>query len=633
MVMGTVAYMSPEQAVGRPLDFRSDQFSLGAVIYEMVAGRRPFERPTRPETLTAILREEPEPLSSTALATPAPLRWIVERCLAKDPDERYASTRDLARDLSQTAARLSSMSGPGPTATEAAPRKKSLARVGLVLLGAALGLVAAGVAVRVRGLGRTEAPPRLTRATFSPGLQQQPAFSPDGKFLAYVTDERGSLDIVVEPRGGGAPIRVAATDADEAHPAWSPDGTKIAFCSARDHGGRLGVVLGQGGAHGARGRAGRRPLHRARRSAGRPSSSWRTATTRPGRRTGSASSSSRIAAGSGISGRSPRKGGQPARLTDDTDFDYQPSWSPDGKWIVYALAGIGRRLQPARRPRRGRRARGADARGDVRPPPVLVARRTLDRLLGLRQRHEPLGAAGLGRQGRRPAPPHHARPEARTSMPRSAATGGPSRSRRRGRTATSGRCRCPPGRSARSRPRRRSSSIPSSSPDGKTLLAESDRTGQLALWTLDLSGRFREQVSAIDPSGGHWSPDGRQVTYVLGGTIRPSHARKRRGASTPAFASSGAGALLSRRDDAGVRGAREQPLSSSAIASRRSAASASVPGAAAVGDATWSPDGQALVAHVRRRRRGSCGSSPRTGARRSGSRTASSRTRTPAGPP
>ena len=62
MVMGTVAYMSPEQAVGKPLDFRSDQFSLGAVLYEMAAGRRPFERPTRPETLTAILREEPEPL-------------------------------------------------------------------------------------------------------------------------------------------------------------------------------------------------------------------------------------------------------------------------------------------------------------------------------------------------------------------------------------------------------------------------------------------------------------------------------------------------------------------------------------------------------------------------------------------
>ncbi|HEX5855772.1 MAG TPA: serine/threonine-protein kinase, partial [Thermoanaerobaculia bacterium] len=174
MVMGTVAYMSPEQAIGRPLDFRSDQFSLGAVLYEMAAGRRPFERPTLPETLTAILREEPEPLASAARATPEPLRWIVERCLAKDPDERYASTRDLARDLAQTATHLSSVSAPGRATAEEAPRRRALARTGLVVLGVVLGLLAAGLAFRLRGLGRTEAPPRLTRATFSPGLQAQP---------------------------------------------------------------------------------------------------------------------------------------------------------------------------------------------------------------------------------------------------------------------------------------------------------------------------------------------------------------------------------------------------------------------------------------------------------------------------
>jgi predicted Ser/Thr protein kinase len=290
MVMGTVAYMSPEQAVGKPLDFRSDQFSFGAVLYEMAAGRRPFERPTRPETLTAILREEPEPLASVALATPAPLRWIVERCLAKDPEERYASTRDLARDLAQMATRLSSMSAPGPAAEEAAPRKRALSRTGLVLLGVALGLLAAGVAVRVRGLGRTEAPPRLTRATFSPGLQEQPAFSPDGKLLAYVTDERGNLDIVVQPRGGGAQIPVAATDADEAQPAWSPDGTKIAFCSARDHGGRLNFALGQ-------------------------------------------SNLTELVDGRGGDlFIAPALGGAAVKLVED---GYYPAWSPDGKRIVY----------------------------------------------------------------------------------------------------------------------------------------------------------------------------------------------------------------------------------------------------------------------------------------------------------
>jgi predicted ATPase/serine/threonine protein kinase len=98
-VMGTAPYMSPEQARGRPLDFRSDQFSLGCVLYEMATGKRAFERETAAETMAAIIREEPEPIGAINARIPAPLCWIVERCLAKDPEQRYASTRDLARDL------------------------------------------------------------------------------------------------------------------------------------------------------------------------------------------------------------------------------------------------------------------------------------------------------------------------------------------------------------------------------------------------------------------------------------------------------------------------------------------------------------------------------------------------------
>jgi predicted ATPase len=105
-VVGTVGYMSPEQARGQPLDFRSDQFSLGAVIYEITTGRRAFHRGSPAETLAAIIREEPESIGSLNARAPAPLRWIVERCLAKDPEERYASTRDLARDLAAVRERL-----------------------------------------------------------------------------------------------------------------------------------------------------------------------------------------------------------------------------------------------------------------------------------------------------------------------------------------------------------------------------------------------------------------------------------------------------------------------------------------------------------------------------------------------
>ncbi len=106
-LLGTVDYMSPEQANGLPLDFRSDQFSFGSVLYEMVTGKPSFQRRTHAETLAAILRDDPEPVASLNPQAPAPLCWIIERCLAKNPKQRYASSRDLARDLATIGDRLS----------------------------------------------------------------------------------------------------------------------------------------------------------------------------------------------------------------------------------------------------------------------------------------------------------------------------------------------------------------------------------------------------------------------------------------------------------------------------------------------------------------------------------------------
>ena len=98
-VLGTAGYMSPEQAAGGRADCPSDQFSFGVILYEMLTGRRAFDRTTVAETLSAIIREEPVPIPQVNPAVPPPLRWIVERCLAKDPGERYTVTRDLARDV------------------------------------------------------------------------------------------------------------------------------------------------------------------------------------------------------------------------------------------------------------------------------------------------------------------------------------------------------------------------------------------------------------------------------------------------------------------------------------------------------------------------------------------------------
>ena len=99
LILGTPEYMSPEQAAGLPLDFRSDQFSLGLVLYEMLTGKRAFRRATAAETLVAILREQPDPVGTLVPEAPAPLCWAIDRCLAKDPEKRYAATRDLAHEL------------------------------------------------------------------------------------------------------------------------------------------------------------------------------------------------------------------------------------------------------------------------------------------------------------------------------------------------------------------------------------------------------------------------------------------------------------------------------------------------------------------------------------------------------
>ena len=99
VILGTVGYMSPEQAAGRPAVAQSDQFSLGAIVYELATGQRAFARATSIQTLSAILESEPTPLQELSPAFPEPARWIVERCLAKRPEDRYASTADLARDL------------------------------------------------------------------------------------------------------------------------------------------------------------------------------------------------------------------------------------------------------------------------------------------------------------------------------------------------------------------------------------------------------------------------------------------------------------------------------------------------------------------------------------------------------
>jgi eukaryotic-like serine/threonine-protein kinase len=134
--MGTVAYMSPEQARGAMVDSRSDQFSLGLILHEMATGKQTFRRESLPETMTAIIKDDAPALDA---AVPAPLRWVVERLLEKDPEERYASTKDLARDLREMRERLSEAS-PAVVARKRRPLWPFLLAAGCLVAGVVLAL-------------------------------------------------------------------------------------------------------------------------------------------------------------------------------------------------------------------------------------------------------------------------------------------------------------------------------------------------------------------------------------------------------------------------------------------------------------------------------------------------------------
>jgi tetratricopeptide (TPR) repeat protein len=155
-VIGTAGYMSPEQARGQPVDFRSDQFTLGAILYELATGHQAFRRETPAQTIAAIIEDAPEPIATRNPQLPPPLRWVIERCLAKEPAERYASTLDLARELRGLRERLAEVAGSGSgslagaaVARAAAQARRPAGALFLALVVAALTLAIPSVRERL----------------------------------------------------------------------------------------------------------------------------------------------------------------------------------------------------------------------------------------------------------------------------------------------------------------------------------------------------------------------------------------------------------------------------------------------------------------------------------------------------
>ena len=246
--LGTPAYMSPEQASGEPTDPRADIWGLGAVLYEMVAGRLPFQGEVDQAVIYAIVNEQPEPLTALRTGVPKDLERIVDKCLAKEADERYQHVTDLLVDLQACRHVLESESDrTGQKPAEATKTSPALIGTGAVVLLTVLGL---GWWFGSSSESSVEPPPayNLTAITQDTGYTGQPALSPDGRLLAFASDRsgEGNLDIYVQQLGGGDPIPLTTDEADDETPSFSPDGNRVVFRSGRDGGG-IYVVPALGG--------------------------------------------------------------------------------------------------------------------------------------------------------------------------------------------------------------------------------------------------------------------------------------------------------------------------------------------------------------------------------------------------
>jgi serine/threonine protein kinase len=282
MVMGTAAYMSPEQAGGRAVDHRTDIFSLGVTLYEMLSGRRPFRGASRVETMHAIMNAPAPPLSQ-----PLELQDILDRALAKNPRERYQHAGDLGLDLRRLlqrppeVRRVSSESGWGGRLPWMVAAMFMLA---LPLAWWAGRHVASGSAQAASSRDTS-----ITPFTTNLGYNGEATIAPDNQTIAYVSDRSGRFDILLRQIGTSADIPLTHDQGDNIQPAFSPDGRQIAFVSSR------------GGA----------PIFY-------PGFDYPMV--------------------GGDIWTMPALGGIPRRVAKDGNF---PSWSPDGTKIVFSRTRIG----------------------------------------------------------------------------------------------------------------------------------------------------------------------------------------------------------------------------------------------------------------------------------------------------
>ncbi len=509
-ILGTVSYMSPEQARGEKVDQRSDLFALGVVFQEMLTGECPFRRGSAAETLGAILKETVPALDAAHIGAPpdlvSRLQHVLDKCLAKDREERYQTTKDLTLDLNWIQ-RDSDSGRPPPS------EPTSSKRWGFAALSTAVLLIAGALALAF--WPRAERIPRLVnpvQVTTAMGIEKGPTWSPESMMLAYYLDPvdySGNTDIWVTQVGSGQPLNLTADHAGaDAFPSYSPDGRQIAFWSSRDGGGYF-VMPALGGP----------PRKIVAESALMPAT--RPQWSSDGKRLACVvhDGASPTAVVVSLDTGETRRVSLPGRNT----FSRRDlAWSRDGRYLAYvdtrgALAELGRLLVVGVED--GTTSEVTDGRTSVASPTWSGDSRDLYYVSNR------AGSMDLWRQGMRGRRPVGAAQPMTTGIGISSAAFSPDGRKlaySKGRLmANVWRAPILPDRPARWSDAQQVTfddaytEMVDVSRDGERLVVSSDRSGNADLWVLPSGGGSMQQVTT-DPTpdwAPRWSPDGRQIAF------------------------------------------------------------------------------------------------------------------------